>query len=217
MKPKKTVQEPEANSNKLKIFYFEGDLTDPGVSEIARAFISAVKPPVITEVRHIQNGKPASQLISPILAAEGEVSDENEVAEGTELDEAGETESAVAPKVARTTRQKMYKNPEFVELLWAGNGTPAISLKDFAKEKAPKTKQRRYLVATLWLRDHAGQPSANIDQMYSCFRTAGWPIGFKDWRAPFDSLTHSKHMRKIGTGEWTITTLGEGLLQTPEE
>jgi hypothetical protein len=91
-----------------------------------------------------------------------------------------------------------------------------VSLKEFAKEKAPKTKSRKYLVATFWLKEHAARPSVNIDMMYSCFKTAGWSVAFKDWRQTFDNLAHSKHLRKVGTGEFSITTLGEGQLETPE-
>jgi hypothetical protein len=214
MAPKKTVIEPVKKSNKFRLVVFEGDMSDGSVSEIAHALSTALRPTTPPLVRQFHNGQQPAQLISPEEQPEEQSKVEDpEVLDATEEESAAEAET---PRSTRTSRQKTFKNPEFVELEWNGTDTPPVSLKDFAKQKDPKTKARRYLVATLWLRDHAGHASANIDQMYSCFRTAGWPIGFKDWRAPFDNLVYSKHMRKVGTGAFAITTLGEGLLQTPE-
>jgi hypothetical protein len=216
MAPKKHVAaEPVKKSNKFRLVVFEGDFSDDSVSEIAQALTSALKPSAPLVMRQLQNGKPAGQLLPPEPEGDDEIEDEEQVIDA-EVEETAGGETPAAPKTPRVTKPKVFKNPDFVELEWNGTGTPSVSLKDFAKQKDPKTKGRRYLVAALWLRDHAGHPSANIDQMYSCFRTAGWPVGFNDWRAPFDNLVYSKHMRKTGTGEFAITTLGEGLLQTPE-
>jgi len=212
---KKPVAEPAKKSNKFRLVVFEGDMSDGSVSEIAHALSAALRPTVPPLMHQLQNGKPAAQLTAPVEEIEERIEEVDEIIE-VEPSEEAEGAAVVAPKAPRVSRPKVFKNPEFVELEWNGTGTPPVSLKDFAKQKDPKTKARRYLVATLWLRDHAGHASANIDQMYSCFRTAGWPIGFKDWRAPFDNLVYTKHMRKVGTGEFAITTLGEGLLQTPE-
>jgi hypothetical protein len=216
MAPKKQPLEAGKKSNKFRLVVFEGDFSDGSVSEIAQALTSALKPTAPPVIRQLSNGKPAGHPMPPDVYEELETEEGEEVIEGDEVDAAVEETAAAAPKPSRNTRPKTYKNPQFVELEWNGTGTPPVSLKDFAKEKAPKTKARRYLVATLWLKEHGNPPSVNIDMMYSCFKTAGWPIGFKDWRAAFDNLVYSEHLRKVGTGEFAITTLGEGVLQTPE-
>jgi len=212
---KKPVAEPAKKSNKFRLVVFEGDMSDGSVSEIAQALSVALRPTAPSLVRQLPNGKPAAQLIAPEAEAEPELEEESEALEA-EVEEPDANAAADDSKPARTTRQKTFKNPEFVELDWNGTGTPPVSLKEFAYGKAPKSRNRKYLVAAYWLKEHAGRPNVNIDMMYSCFKTAGWSVGFKDWRAPFDNLTRSDHMRKVGTGEFTITTFGEGALQTPE-
>ena len=212
MAPKKAVPEFVRKSNKFRLVVFEGDMSDGSVAEIAQALSAALRPTAPTVVRQLPNGRPAGQLLAP--EAEEEIqTDEVDILEGEE--EHAETEAA-EPKLARPARTKTYKNPDFVELEWNGTGAPPLSLKDFAKTKAPKTKARKYLIATFWLKEHASCPSVNINMMYSCFKTVGWSVGFKDWRQTFDNLVHSEHLRKVGTGEFSITTLGEGTLQIPE-
>jgi len=214
MGPKKPVAEPAKKSNKFRLVVFEGDMSDGSVSEIAHALSAALRPTTSPVVRQLHNGRPAAQLIAPEAEGEEQV-EEEEVVDSEPTEDAEETQVAT-PKVPRVPRPKVFKNPEFVELEWNGTGASPMSLKDFASGKAPKSRNRKYLVAAYWLKEHAGRPNVNIDMMYSCFKTAGWSVGFKDWRAPFDNLTYSDHMRKVGTGEFTITTLGEGVLQTPE-
>jgi hypothetical protein len=215
MAPKKPIAETAKKSNKFRLVVFEGDFSDGSVSEIAQALTQALRPATPPAVRQLHNGKPAAQLIAPEPEGEEQVEEEEQVIDG-EPGEGAEEEPVAAPKVPRVSRPKVFKNPDFVELEWNGTGTPPVSLKEFAIEKAPKSRNRKYLVAAYWLKEHAGRPNVNIDMMYSCFKTAGWSVGFKDWRAPFDNLTYSNHMRKVGVGEFTITTLGEGALQTPE-
>lgn len=212
---KKPVAEPAKKSNKFRLVVFEGDMSDGSVSEIAHALSAALRPTTTPVVRQLQNGKPAAQLTAPEQETEERIEEDDEIIDVEPTEEAEEA-PPVTPKAPRVSRPKVFKNPEFAELEWNGTGTPPVSLKDFANEKAPKSRNRKYLVATYWLKEHAGRPNVNIDMMYSCFKTAGWSVGFKDWRAPFDNLTYSDHMRKVGTGEFTITTLGEGVLQTPE-
>ena len=212
---KRPVAEPAKKSNKFRFVVFEGDFSDGSVSELAQAITSALRPTAPPVVRQLHNGKPAAQLIAPEAEGEEQGVEGEELIDDELVEDAEETPVAT-PKAPRVPRPRVFKNPEFVELEWNGTGTPPVSLKDFANGKAPKSRNRKYLVAAYWLKEHAGRPNVNIDMMYSCFKTAGWSVGFKDWRAPFDNLTYSDHMRKVGTGEFTITTLGEGVLQTPE-
>jgi hypothetical protein len=213
MAPKKPTAEEAKKSNKFRLVVFEGDFSDGSISEIAQALTSALRPTTPPIMRQLYNGKPAGQILPPTQDDEDKAEEEDPV---IGEDEQFEAEAEPAAKSSRVSRPKVFKNPDWVELPWNGTGDPPLSLREFAKQKAPTTKSRRYLVAAYWLKEHASHPNVNIDEMYSCFKTAGWSVGFKDWRQTFDNLVYSEHMRKVGTGEFTITTLGEGVLQEPE-
>jgi hypothetical protein len=214
MTAKKVTVEPGKKPNKFRLVVFEGDFSDDSVSQIAQALTAALRPSTPSTPRQLSNGKSPAQFLPPDPEEDVSIDDEEQIVDGNE-DEAV-AEERETDKSARAPRVKSYKNPDFVELAWNGTGDPPVSLKEFAKEKAPQSRNRKYLVASYWLKEHADHPNVNIDQIYSCFKTAGWSVGFKDWRAPFDNLARVKQIRKVGTGEFTITTLGEGALQTPE-
>jgi len=210
---KRPVAELAKKSNKFRLVVFEGDLTDGSISELAQALTQAIRPTTPTGVRQLSNGKPAPKLIAPEANPEETPEDEEEGTIEGEPDEASE-ETPVAPKPQRAARPKP-KQPELVDLDWNGTGGP--SFKDFAKEKAPSSKNRKYLVAAFWLKEYGGHPTVNADKVYSAFRTAGWSVAFPDWSQPFRNLVHSDYMRKgANAGEYSITTVGEGMLEKPE-
>lgn len=210
MAPKRTGDTPKA-SNKIRFIMLEADLADGNLSDFTQAITSALKPQG-QQVRYIQAPIMPKTLNGNVDATAPE--DEEETIEN-DGEDAGSGEPQASPKSIRQAGKRKYKQPELVELDWAGSGSPTF--KEFAKEKAPKSKARKYLVATLWLKEYGGQPTVNADKMYSCFRTAGWPVGFADWGQTFHNLVHSDHLRKATTtGEFSITTIGEGLLAQAE-
>ena len=83
------------------------------------------------------------------------------------------------------------------------------AFKEFAKQKNPTSRSKQYLTAAYWLKEHSDNPSVNADKVYTLFKTAGWSTGFNDWRATFDNLVHSEHLRKVAKGEFAINPLGE--------
>ena len=91
------------------------------------------------------------------------------------------------------------------------------AFKLFAKEKAPTSRNRQYLVAALWLKENANSATVNVDKIYTCFKTAGWSVGFNDWRAPFDNLVYTEQMRKVTPGEFAINPLGEDTVNSGKE
>ncbi len=214
MATKKTGQEPGKKSNKFRLVVFEGDFSDDSVSEIAQALTSALRPSVAPSYRQISNGKPPAQILPP---SEDDAEYEENAGEQPEESEVLEAEASTAtPKAVKPSKPKKHKQPELVDLDWIGTGGPAF--KDFAKEKAPKSKSRKYLVAALWLKEYGGHPTVNADKIYSAFRAANWSVAFADWGQTFHNLVHSDHMRKgTNTGEFSITTVGEGLLEKAEE
>jgi hypothetical protein len=187
----------------------EADLSDGNLAELTQAITNALKPQV-PQVRYIT--APVPKTLNGANEA-APVEEEEDFVEG-ETDEADDA-TASTVKAARPITKRKYKQPELVELDWTGTGGPTF--KDFAKEKSPKSKARKYLVATFWLKEYGGHPTVNADKIYSSFRTAGWPVGFGDWAQPFHNLVHSDHMRKgANAGEYSITTIGEGLLEQAE-
>jgi hypothetical protein len=112
-----------------------------------------------------------------------------------------------APPAKKPSRpKKAPKPPTYLPELAAKIG----AFKDFAKEKAPTTKTKQYLVAAYWLKEHGGNDTVNADKIYTCFKTAGWSTGFNDWAQTFHNLVHTEHMRKTGnTGEFAVNPLGE--------
>jgi len=53
----------------------------------------------------------------------------------------------------------------------------------------------------------------NIDQVYTCYKTAVWPINIKDWDSHFRSLVKRQWMRRTETGEYAINPVGESALK----
>lgn len=199
---KKTGESTSSRSNKIRFVLVEADISDGNLSELTQAITSALKPaaPLRTVVRA------APQVLPPAHEdVEEAVTEEIEPEELTAADSNGdETEQPKTPRV------KKFKAPEYLPELLAGEKGKAF--KEFAAEKAPSTKNKKYLVASYWLKEHGGSPNVDANKVYTCFKTANWSTGFNDWRQPFDNLVHSEHLRKVGSGEFTINPLGEDVV-----
>jgi hypothetical protein len=210
MAPKKMNNEPKG-SNKIRFVMLEADLSDGNLAELTQAITNALKP-APAPVRYISapptktlnGGSPEAQVLD----------DEDEPMDDAEE---GALEPVAQPaKASKPATKKKFKQPEFVELDW--KGTNGQSFKEFAALKGPKSKNRKYLVATFWLKEYGGSPTVNADKIYSCFKTAGWSVAFADWGQPFHNLVHSDQMHKAGNpGEFSITTVGEGALEKAED
>jgi hypothetical protein len=73
-----------------------------------------------------------------------------------------------------------------------------------------KKHAQRYLVATHWLKDHGGHPTTNIDKVFTCYKTVGWPTNITDWDVNFrNHVAKTNRMRRVNPGEYAITPLGE--------
>jgi hypothetical protein len=137
--------------------------------------------------------------------------------DGEELEEGAEAqeEAPVVPTRAPrgSGRPRKSKAPEYIPDLIADRE----AFKTFAKEKAATSRNRQYLVAALWLKENANSATVNADKIWTCFKTAGWSIGFNDWRAPFDNLVRNEQMRKVTPGEFAINPLGEDAVNSGKE
>ena len=122
----------------------------------------------------------------------------------------GETspeDEAPGQKTERVSRTKKFKAPEYLPDLLDSERRKRF--KEFADEKRPANKNKKYLVAAYWLKEHAAQSSVNANMIYTCFKTAGWSTGFNDWNQTFYNLMQLDHMRKLESGEFAINPLGE--------
>lgn len=199
MATKKTGDLP-ARSNKIRFVLVEADISDGNLSELTHAITSALKP----------SYGPARPLpprpVAPTLPPGADNGDEPEVLEADEL-ETAETEAALedTPATPKPARPKKFKAPEYLPDLFADKGA---AFKEFAKEKAPDNKTQKHLVAAYWLKEFGNNPTVNADKIFTCYKTAGWSIGFNDWGQTFHNLVYSKHMRKEGK-EYALNPLGE--------
>jgi len=201
MAPKKP-SESAPRSNKIRFVLVEADISDGNLSELTQAITSALKPTI-----NVARQLPASQPMQVLPEApESTPEQEDEAEEGQVVTESQESTggNGTEPKAPRTRK---FKPPEYVPDLLAGEKGAAF--KEFAKEKAPDSKNAKYLVATYWLKDKGDSPTVNANKIYTCFKTAGWSTGFNDWAQPFHNLVYSEHLRKVGNGEFAINPLGE--------
>lgn len=186
----------------------EADLADGNLAELTQAITNALKP-----------AAPARYVSAPqqrVLNGSGDaVSDDGEELEEQSGAEAQEEAPTAAPARGPrgTGKPRKSKPPEYIPDLIADRE----AFKAFAKEKATTSRNRQYLVAALWLKENANSSTVNADKIYTCFKTAGWSIGFNDWRAPFDNLVHTEHMRKVTPGEFAINPLGEDTVNSGKE
>jgi hypothetical protein len=189
-------------SNKIRFVLVEADISDGNLSELTQAITSALKP-TITPLRQIPRAP--SQLSSNASGA-AEESETEAIVEEPEYSAESNGNSSSSAKPARPP--KKFKPPEYLPALLAKEKGTAF--KEFAKEKAPATKSKKYLVATYWLKEHGESPTVNADKIYTCFKTAAWSTGFNDWNQTFHNLVHSEHLRKEeGNGCFAINPLGE--------
>jgi len=181
----------------------DADISDGNLSELTQAITSALKPTSL-HVRHLPPRLAAPHALDPIAepAAAVEEPEPEELDESEAIEPANGNGSELKP-----ARVKKFKPPDYLPELLAGEKGTAF--KEFAKEKAPGTKAKKYLTATYWLKERGDSPTVNADKIYTCFKTAGWSTGFNDWNQTFHNLVHSEHLRKAGNGEFAINPLGE--------
>jgi hypothetical protein len=116
-------------------------------------------------------------------------------------------EATPEPSPPRPTRQRTPHKPPNPNYLAELDSTMAF--KAFAAAKPQAKHSKRYLLATLWLRDNKQLQSVGIDHIYTCYRNAGWPMNISDWDSNFRSLLKSDRFRRIGPGNYAITPKGE--------
>lgn len=203
----KNKSENGTRSNRIRFVMLEADLSDGNLSELTHAITSALKPSG-APVRHLPT-RPAP----PAVIAPSEDATTIEEIEEVSAAESQEVQADEENGAAQRTPKPKSKPPlpkYLPDLDVKGNG---ISFKEYATEKAPASHLKRYLVATMWLKEHGNSSTINTDKVYTLYKTATWPLGITDWDVNFRSLLKKDHVRRVGPGEYAITPLGESALQ----
>jgi hypothetical protein len=197
--PPKNKGESTTRPNRIRFIMLDADISDGNLTELTQAITSALRPQ--------QHRLPAQAPIASLPAGNGHAPTVEE-SHVEEADFAEATEEAPAP-VAPSKPKTQYNPPQPKYL---PDLDPQNEFKEYAAKK-PQTKHtKRYLLATTWLRDVKQKPTMNIDQVYTCYRTAGWPTNIRDWDSNFRSLVKQNWLRRESPGEYAINPLGESAL-----
>lgn len=191
---------------KLRVIEFELEGGNTSVENSIRQLTNALSARTTTVSKSLP--QKASKELSGTTIVES--ADDSEEVETVELETAEVPENGVSSKKSPRPKSKP-KPPTYLHDLNL-SGRSGVTFKDFAKEKNPTTRSKQYLISAYWLKEHGDSPTVNSDKMYTCFKTAGWSVGFNNWRATFDNLVYSEHMRKVDVGEFAINPLGEDVV-----
>jgi hypothetical protein len=185
---------------KLRVIEFELEGANASVENSIRQLTNALATRNGSP-KPVAPAKPQKELAAP--------PSEEEVVDAEVVEEETENEAEPAAPVSKVPKVKAKpKPPEYKSDLLTKDQLEAF--KEFAKGKTgASSRNQQYLVCAFWLKEYGGQPTVNQDKVFTLFKTAGWSVGFNNWRAPFDNLVHSSHMRKVGVGEFAINPPGE--------
>jgi hypothetical protein len=207
MSPKKgdTSDRP----NRIRFIMLDADISDGNLSEITQAITSALKPvsgpvrqlPLHTSPRNVLPGV-QSETNGGTATSDAQVRESETVDPGN-----GEEQPTSESKTKYSPPQPAY----LPTLDLKGGGS--TSFKEYAEAKKPTTHAKRYLVAALWLKEHGNSPTINADKVYTCYKTAGWPLRITDWDVNFRSQVKASKMQRVSPKEYAITPLGEAELQ----
>jgi len=185
---------------KLRVIEFELEGSNASVENSIRQLTTALgtRP---TSLKSLPTKVP-KELASPNTSDATEVELEPELLEAEGSEPNGD--SADRPKVVKAKYKPALPN-YLHDLDMVGNGT---SFKDYVTEKAPTKHTTRYLVAALWLKEHGNSPTVNVDKVYTCYKTASWPLNITDWDVNFRGQVKTDRFRRVDGG-YAITPLGE--------
>jgi hypothetical protein len=195
--------EASGKANRIRLVVLDADLSDANLSELTQAITYALRPVVAA----IPPGRVAQTALPTAGTANGngsgthaeDVADDEEVA--TEISE--EPRAQPAPRGAKKTRTPKYVSDLFTK-------EAQTEFQKYAAVHPTDQHATRYLVATMWLKDH-GHETVNADKLYTCYKVASWPMDFVDWDVAFrNHAARSRRMERVGKGEYRITPLGEG-------
>ncbi len=199
MTPKKPDNGPRPN--RIRFIMLDADISDGNLSQLTEAITSALKPGSVS-IRQL----PARTAVPPIVPTESPAPEE-------EHDEAsGAAAEAPADDIAKAAKAN-YKPPLPTYLHDLDLKGTKKAFKEFAEKKGPSSHAKRCLVAALWLKEYGNSSTITVDQLFTCYKTAGWPLNISDWDVQFRNQVKRDRFRRVSSKEYAITPLGESDLQ----
>ncbi len=207
-KPRGT--ESTGKSNRIRLVVLDAELSDTNVTDLAQAITLALRStsaaPALPAPRNGQQALASGN--GPRVDGkrhEGESADED--TEVVEQEADAEDSSRPRTEPERAARKTAPRAPKSVPDLFTKDSL--AEFQKYATEHPTDQHAVRYLIAAMWLKDH-GQPTINVDKVYSCYKAAGWPLDIADWGVAFrNHANRSRKMKSEGKGEYSILPLGE--------
>ncbi len=201
---------PKASGNedrakvKLRVIEFELEGGNVSVENSIRQLTHALTTRTNGAPTRVPAPKSPKELAAGTEAETEELDDQAQDADIVDPEDAGQEPATKSPKQKTTYKPRV---PEYKhDLDMTGTG---ITFKDFVAQKNPKKATQRHLAAAFWLKEHGGSPTINIDKVYTCYRTAGWPTNQSDWDVSFRTQIKNDRFRRVNPGEYAITPIGE--------
>lgn len=188
---------------RIRLVILEAESPDGDLSQVTLAVQNAL--------RSSDGGSSTRRAITTIAqkgppANDRPASDDAEDVETHEADDAvAETEDAgqAAPRAAKS--RKPPKTPTVLDL----DLNSGVSFESFARDKAPTSDHKRYLVIATWFKEHRQVPAITADHVYTCYRAVKWPTSISDFSQPLRDLK-ARQLLVAGEkkGEYSINHLG---------
>jgi hypothetical protein len=218
MAPKGKTEGGE-RSNRFRFVMLEADISDTNVNALAQAIMSALRtdgpspaqrltpPPAVKRLNALP--VPTSNGGSEKLEHEGQAAQTDEITSELAIGD-GDASETPSSATARTRKPTKPTQPKFVDPLFESPSN-ADGFKAFVAQHPTQKNSERYLVASLYLRDH-GHTTVNMDKIYTCYRLVGWAMTVNDWDVNLRNQLRNDRFRRTDDG-YAITTAGENIVQ----
>jgi hypothetical protein len=189
----------DGGNNRIRFVMLEADLNDGNFQQITQAIANAVKP-AQAPVRLLSGAQAA-----PISALDPEL----EEAEYVSSENGDESDGNGTQPASRPRRQRAPQVPTVLDIDLSSGDVP---WEDYARDKNPKKETKRFLTVCRWFKDHRKKDAIGVDEVYTCYRKAGWPYGIKDFDAVFRLLKKNQYVKRVSAGQYAINQLGESVV-----
>jgi hypothetical protein len=196
---------PEESQEEMTVVIFklkgQSSTLQKGFDAINTAFASfGVALPAVAPIRRIAVGTVTKDTGGAKLDEVDETSEVDPEADG-EIIDASVNQTATKPQKA-APRAKPKFLPDFDLNL---SDKP---WKEFASERAPKTDNDKYLLASLWITENAGVPEFTVAHVFTCFRAMQWPEQ-SDFSQPMRMMKSKKsYFTSTESKKWKLTGPG---------
>jgi hypothetical protein len=198
----------ESGNSKFRLIVLEADLASGELSHFAHAITNALRPATAHQPQRLPAPPNLASLGQDASAPEGVQIDD---LDGGEIPHPNTTNGSVTASSTRKERKRNYRDPNILDNLDL-EGTTGTTWVQFARAKNPRSRQKKFLAAMAWFKNHGGKAAIGIDEVYTAFRTPGvdWPYAFGDYDKVFRGLLAQDLAARTGPGLYAINVVGEG-------